>query len=135
MQRERLVSFKRGFLPLQDESCIAAHLGERAPKGAEDESATQEQQEETEQGGDHDESMDGTGDILPFCSKFCIVQSVHSIPGKQRGCVFSAVYRKVSMVQYVHELRGAFPAQTGMRLGLILTCRACQPLMSHILDF
>ena len=47
---------------LQDESCIAAHLGERAPKGVDDESADQEQQDGAEQGIDQDESAAGTGD-------------------------------------------------------------------------
>lgn len=45
---------------LQDESCIAAHLGERAPKGAEEELAILEQQDDAEQ-GDHNASVDGTG--------------------------------------------------------------------------
>lgn len=64
--------FDRRALLLQDESCIAAHLGERAPKGAEDESATQEQQDDTEQGGDHNESVDDTGATLVFAANFVL---------------------------------------------------------------
>lgn len=47
-------------------------MGERAPKGAEDDSATQEQQDVTQQDGNHDESVDDTGDTLVLAANYIL---------------------------------------------------------------
>ena len=55
---------------VQDESCIAAHLGERAAKVADDEAAALEQQNDTEHIIEADVSVDGTGadpSSIPHC--------------------------------------------------------------------
>lgn len=118
---------------MQDESCIAAHLGERAPKGAEDESASQEQQDDTEQGGDHDESVDGTGAILAFATKLVLCSQYTAL--KVNKEIVSCVQHTVKCQwcsMCTNEWRGSFPAQLEMMLGLMLTSKACQPLMSYI---
>lgn len=83
----------------QDESCIAAHLGERTPKGAEDESATLEQQDDTEQGDDHNASVDGTGDsTLPLPAKSACVTELTKLEVHKEEGGLSALYSNICMV-------------------------------------
>ena len=52
---------------MQDESSIAAHLGERAPKLADDESAALDQQDNTEDVDDQEPSLNGSqGTLVPL---------------------------------------------------------------------
>lgn len=68
-------------------------MGERAPKGAEDESAAQEEQNDTGRGGDQEESVEKTGATITSAAKFAL--ALPSIGCTQIGRVLSAAYSKV----------------------------------------
>lgn len=114
---------------LQDESCIAAHLGERAPKGAEDESATQEQQDDIEQGKDPDDAVDGTGGTTALSSKVCMVYLMSSAGGAHRLlCSGRHTATSVWCVQHTCEMTCC----ARRMLSFSLTSRTCYPLTANL---
>lgn len=75
---------------LQDESCIAAHLGERAPKVADDESAAYERQDGSEDSIDQGVSLNNT---TP-----CLFQPAYS----QRGLKVQGSSAAQAVEQHLH---------------------------------